>query len=741
MSSFPNFRAAVDSRRLRTSPRRRTDRMRRFIFEGLETRTLLSFTLTGTAGNEITGVEGSSTGTVLLGTFVDANQAATVADYTTPPGSVVVNWGDGSAPQTLAASNLTAIGTPNGVVWTINAAHTYTEEGTYAYTVTVTDVDGAATIVSGSAIIADAALTAGAATLLTPNTGVALPATTVVGTFTDANTFATTADFTATIDWGDGSPQSTGVVVATATPGVFDVEGGHTYAKPGVYTTLITVNDDGGSQVVITGSATVTDLPVTGATKSFTAVEGQNTGQFVLATFTDPNTLATVADVNATLADRRLGRRYADRRRASRSSVQQIGVTPLTAQPIRATRSSRSSAATPTPRRRPRACPTPSASSSRPWVASTTTLTSPPGGGVTVLDAPLTSSNGTEITGIEGNSTDRHRSCSGPSPTPTRLRPSPTSPPAAARSSSTGATARRRRPWPPRTSPPSARPTAWSSPSTPPHTYAEEGTYAYTVTVTDDGGAVTTIFSARPSSPTPRSPPRPPSRRSTPPRRRSSRFRVFAPPVFNGPVAVVHRRQPGRLDRSPTSRPRSTGATAPRRPPARSASPGQRAGDLHRQRLPHLRRCGRQRRHRALTRSRFSSQDDGGSRLTVDNTANVADNPIVSDRPAQSGDRQRPVDGHRDITNVKQPDFFGTVGAASRTSPCSATLLPRRGRRSSIGQVQAGSDGSWNITSDVPLADGHYTITATAIDQFGDDHDPRSGRDHVQPARSTPSAR
>ncbi len=99
-----------------------------------------STTLTGSAGNAITGVEGSSTGTVLLGTFVDANQAATVADYTTPPGSVVVNWGDGSAPQTLAASNLTPIGTPNGVVWTINAAHTYTEEGTYAYTVTVTSV-------------------------------------------------------------------------------------------------------------------------------------------------------------------------------------------------------------------------------------------------------------------------------------------------------------------------------------------------------------------------------------------------------------------------------------------------------------------------------------------------------------------------------------------------------------------------------------------------------------------------
>ena len=78
--------------------------------------TVLDAPLAGSTGNSITGIEGSSTGTVSLGTFVDANQAATVADYTSGGGSVVVNWGDGSAPQTLAASNLTAIGTPNGVV-------------------------------------------------------------------------------------------------------------------------------------------------------------------------------------------------------------------------------------------------------------------------------------------------------------------------------------------------------------------------------------------------------------------------------------------------------------------------------------------------------------------------------------------------------------------------------------------------------------------------------------------------
>src|SRR5208337_87991 len=351
--------------------------------------------LTGSAGTEITGVEGSSTGTVLLGTFVDANQASTAADYTTPPGSVVVNWGDGSAPQTLAAGNLTSIGTPNGVTWTINAAHTYTEEGTYAYTVTVTDVGGESTVVAGSAIVADAALTAGpAAPPLTPNTGVALPATTVVATFTDANTFATTADYTTTIDWGDGSPKSTGVVVATATPGVFDVEGGHTYANPGAFTTLVTVHDDGGSQVVVPGTATVTDLPVTDAVISFTAVEGQNTGTIVLATFTDPNTLATVADVQATLPIGGWG--DGTPTAPVTLAVQEIGVVPLvpavptSGDPIFEVLGSHTYAEegiftvniTVT------------------TLGGATTPLTP--GTATVLDARLTSSNGTEIKGVEG---------------------------------------------------------------------------------------------------------------------------------------------------------------------------------------------------------------------------------------------------------------------------------------------------------------------------------------------------
>jgi hypothetical protein len=84
--------------------------------------------------------------------------------------------------------------------------------------------------------------------------------------------------------------------------------------------------------------------------------------------------------------------------------------------------------------------------------------------------------------------------------------------------------------------------------------------------------------------------------------------------------------------------------------------------------------------------------------------------------------------GDPGVTNVNQPNFSGTVWATlpggskvpdgyaevSLTATNLATGVP-----TAIGTVQAGSDGVWNITSTVALPDGSYSITATAIDQFG----------------------
>ena len=676
--------------------------------------TVVGGPLTGTSGNEITGVEGSSTGTVLLGTFTDANQSSTAADYTTPPGSVVVNWGDGSAPQTLTASDLTPIGTPNGVVWEIDAAHTYTEEGTYQYTVTVTSVDGAATIVAGSAIIADAALTAGAPTLLTPNTGVALPSSTVVGTFTDANTFATTADFTGTIGWGDGSPPSTAVFVATATPGLFDVEGGHTYAKAGVYTTLITVHDDGGSQVVITGSSTVTDLPVTGATNSFTSTEGQSTGTFALATFTDPNTLATVADVNATLAIGGWGDGTPTTAGVT-LVVQEIGVTPLTSAtnpgaPIFEVLGSHTYK-----EETPAGLPDTLSVIITTLGGATTTLTSPPGGGVTVLDAPLTSSNGTVITGIEGSATPD----TAPSTVGTLLGSFTDANQGATIADYTSGGGSVVVNWGDGSALQTLGATNLTLNGKPngveftinaSHDYVEEGTYAYTVTVSDDGGATTVISGSAVIADAPL------TAAATQPTVSTTEAAifpvpVFALPVFSGPVAVFTDANPA----APASDFTATIDWGDGTSPTDGTIVNLLGGSSIEVTGSHTYAASGVNGGTGHYAIQVFIQDVGGSRLTVTNIANVADIAIVLTgilNPASDSG----VSNSDHITNVTQPDFFGSSEDFSHVSLFATPL--GGGTSLPIGTVEAGSDGSWNIASTVALADGHYSITATAIDQF-----------------------
>ncbi len=272
------------------------------------------------------GVEGTPipTGTQLA-TFTDSGGPGPVAGYT-----ATSTIGGTTVPVAVSLE----AGSANTFQVLTTAPYTPVEEGILPVVVSITNTTGTPTetaTTSTTATIADAPLTAGAPTVLTANTGVAIPATTVIGTFTDGNAGATTADYTDVIYWGDGSASTTGTLVATGGGG-FEVEGGHTYANPGTYAITIDVFDDGGMKTVLTGTETVTDLPVTGSTKNFTTVEGQNTGLFVLATFSDPNTLATVADVQATLA---IGG-WGDGTPTTAGIplvVQQIGVNPANGQP------------------------------------------------------------------------------------------------------------------------------------------------------------------------------------------------------------------------------------------------------------------------------------------------------------------------------------------------------------------------------------------------------------------------
>jgi uncharacterized repeat protein (TIGR01451 family) len=196
--------------------------------------------------------------------------------------SATIDWGDGSPIQAGTVS-ITA-----GVVSVAaSASHTYADEGKNAVTVVITDdAPGTASVtLTGDVVVAEADTLAGAMDV----TAVAHVFSGKVATFTDPGYPTNSAgDFTATIDWGDGSPLDTGTVAA-GSPGTFDVSGSHTYA-PGVTSTTITVTltDDAPGTATASVSGTVAVLNPPTISKAFGAA-AIDLGQATSLTFTIAN--------------------------------------------------------------------------------------------------------------------------------------------------------------------------------------------------------------------------------------------------------------------------------------------------------------------------------------------------------------------------------------------------------------------------------------------------------------------
>jgi hypothetical protein len=656
-------------------------------------------TVSGTAGVPLTGV--------LVATFMDTGTPGLPSDYTAS-----INWGDGT---TNAATSITSQGTPNGIVFSVFGTHTYAAIGTYPLTVTITKTaTGAVAIASGHAVISATGITPGTATALSASTGVALAATSIIGTFTDTNTSEPASDFTAVIDWSDGSPTSIGTVVAGTTAGTFDVEATHTYAKHGTYTPTITLTQAGGPTITLispaTATITVTDLAVTGSTKNFTTVEGTNTGVFVLATFTDPNTLATVADVTASLPINGWG----DGTPATATGpgslvVQEIGVTPTTSAtnpgaPIFEVLGSHTYA-----EETAAGTPDPLSVVITTLGGATTTLTSAAGGGVTVADAPITAS-GTSITGIEGISTGNVIIA-----TFSDANPGAT---VADYTTGTGSVVVN---WgdgsAPQTLPASALTSTGSANGvlftvTTSHTYAEEGFYQLTVTITDDGGSTASahgsatiadaaltavtpaptvdateaiLFSGEVGSFTDANPTAP-----------ITDYRVAIDWGDGTPETVGTLSQPGGVGTAFLVDGTHTYAYSLPLGSHGSGLPGPQNGTY------------------PIT---IYVNDVGGSELTLTNTANVADVALTVTgnlNPASDSG----VSHSDDITNVVQPNFLGTTNQPNAT----VTLYATASGSSTpvvIGQGVSNANDAWSITSNPALADGSYQITAIAVDSAG----------------------
>lgn len=121
-----------------------------------------------------------------------------------------------------------------------------------------------------------------------------------VATFNDPDTSASASEYSATINWGDGSPTSSGTITSTG-GGNFTVSGTHTYAEEGTYTVTVTITDvdNVSNTATTTSTATVADAALTASCTN--QVSGQ-VYSGVVATFIDANTGAPVTDFTATIS-------------------------------------------------------------------------------------------------------------------------------------------------------------------------------------------------------------------------------------------------------------------------------------------------------------------------------------------------------------------------------------------------------------------------------------------------------
>jgi hypothetical protein len=208
------------------------------------------------ASSGLSGSEGHSGSYDLIG-FADSNPGARSGDFTAS-----IEWGDGS----ITAG--TVIASAGG--FAVSGSHLYAEEGTYPATVTVTDDGGERTVAAAQIAVADAPLTATSAGPLTATAG--MPATFGLAHFSDADPLGVASDYTAMVEWGDGTG-STGTVSADLSGG-FDVATAHDYTTRGIYSISVRITD-----AAITGVQVAATVTVAGPTNGNGAGSGgSNTG-------------------------------------------------------------------------------------------------------------------------------------------------------------------------------------------------------------------------------------------------------------------------------------------------------------------------------------------------------------------------------------------------------------------------------------------------------------------------------
>lgn len=223
--------------------------------------------------------------------------------------TATIDWGDGTTTSGTASKDGNSddcFSSTSGTAtcrYLIFGTHTYADEGSQSVTFSAPNVNGPPSNNPArgatTASINDAVLTnSTGATSLTATEGA--PASLTLGSFTDQNPGGAPGDFTAMIDWGDGTAVTSGAVSGSALGG-FSVSGVHTFAHAGSPGVTVTIQDKGTSTTSFSTTVTVADAALTDAPATgLTATEGAPRA-LTLAHFSDADPGATAGNYIATV--------------------------------------------------------------------------------------------------------------------------------------------------------------------------------------------------------------------------------------------------------------------------------------------------------------------------------------------------------------------------------------------------------------------------------------------------------
>src|SRR5581483_11619847 len=111
----------------------------------------------------------------------------------------------------------------------------------------------------------------------------------------------TTGGGSVVVNWGDGTVVTLPGADITLAGGTFSVTAGHNYAEAGQYTITTTITDQGGSQTIARGLATISDAPLTPGAPPVVTVQEGTSFTLPVGTFKDGNPSAPVTDFRAVI--------------------------------------------------------------------------------------------------------------------------------------------------------------------------------------------------------------------------------------------------------------------------------------------------------------------------------------------------------------------------------------------------------------------------------------------------------